>query len=286
MSETYCGKNCTECTQQEALSCPGCMAGPGGTCDLAKCCRQKGHKTCSTCSFSEKCHLFAQKDIMPRRRQMERDAKRAQEESLKQRAAFFSKWLWPLFWLVIPNTIANFMTNDTIVKLFPSLYLPGTILQTVSILAYGAILLKLSQEEDMYRLPGVLTLVSGALMGIFALFLGTPLSEAILFALPVAIANLVGEYTEISAHSSILSKIDGELSDHWMLLWKWTIGLYGATLGSILLAIISPILGLLVMLAALIGLFVVGILKLVYLYQTANVFSNYLCDSESGLGVN
>ena len=285
MSETYCGKSCTDCAHKESLSCPGCKSGPGTTCDLAKCCHKKGHETCATCSFSEKCHFQFQKDTMPQRRQAILQAKAAKAASLARRAAFFSKWLWPLFWLVIPSTIAGLLTNDTIVKIFPSLYLPGTILHTGSILAYGAILLKLSQEEDMYRLPAIFTLIRGALVGIFALFLGTPLSEAILLALPVAIANIVCEYMEISAHSNILSGLNGALSDRWTLLWKWTIGLYGATLGCILLAIISPILGLLVMLAALIGLFVVGILKLVYLYQTANVFSDHLRESESGLGL-
>ena len=286
MSETYCGKNCETCNHNESLSCPGCKAGPGGTCSLAKCCRQKGHEDCSTCSFSGACHLLSQKDMMPRRRQMEQDAKRAREESLKQRAAFFSKWLWPLFWLVIPSIIAGIMTNDTIIKYFPSLFVSGYILKAVTTITYGAILLRLSKEEDMYRIPGIAKLFSGSAIGICAVLFGITLSDALIFSLPIAILSLIGEYMEITAHSSILSNIDGELSDHWTLLWKWNIGLYGALLGSVLLVgIIGRLLCLLVLLAAGIGLVVVEILKLVYLYQTANVFSDLLRESESGLGL-
>ena len=285
MSETYCGKSCTDCAHKESLSCPGCKSGPGTTCDLAKCCRKKGHETCATCSFSEKCHFQFQKDPMPQRRQAILRDKAARAADLARRAAFFSKWLWPLFWLVIPNTIASIMTNDTITKYFPGLYQPGAILQAISTIAYGAILLLLSKEEDTYRLPGIFQIINGAVVGVFAVFFGISLSEALIFAIPIAILNLCGEYLEISAHSGILNKIDGELSDHWMLLWKWYIGLYGATLGSVVLLVIVPILGLLVLLAAVIGLLILSILKLVYLYQTANVFSDHLRESESGLGL-
>ena len=51
--------------------------------------------------------------------------------------------------------------------------------------------------------------------------------------------------------------------------------MYGAMLGSILIIVIIPILGLLVTLAAAIGLIVVSILKLVYLYRTAKLFRDY-----------
>ena len=58
MSNTYCGKNCNECTLKEELNCPGCLAGPGamgGGCELAACCRTKGHENCSTCGFRVNC---------------------------------------------------------------------------------------------------------------------------------------------------------------------------------------------------------------------------------------
>lgn len=69
MAETYCGKSCLECGQKDVLNCPGCKAGPGkqygGDCELAKCCRSKGHQECSTCGFNGNCGTLRSKDRMP-----------------------------------------------------------------------------------------------------------------------------------------------------------------------------------------------------------------------------
>lgn len=56
---------------------------------------------------------------------------------------------------------------------------------------------------------------------------------------------------------------------------EWYIGMTLGLLGSILLMLIIPILGLLVALVTAIGTIVVSILKLVYLYRTAKVFREY-----------
>ena len=62
--------------------------------------------------------------------------------------------------------------------------------------------------------------------------------------------------------------------------WRGSGGCFGNGLllglfGCIFLALISAILGLLAMLADAIGLLVVGIVKLVYLYRTAKRFREY-----------
>ena len=70
-------------------------------------------------------------------------------------------------------------------------------------------------------------------------------------------------------------ELDPELAGKWRLLWKWWIGLLLGLFGCIFLALISAILGLLAILADAIGLLVVGIVKLVYLYRTAKRFREY-----------
>ena len=69
--------------------------------------------------------------------------------------------------------------------------------------------------------------------------------------------------------------LNPELAGKWRLLWKWWIGLLLGLFGCIFLALISAILGLLAILADAIGLLVVGIVKLVYLYRTAKRFREY-----------
>lgn len=101
------------------------------------------------------------------------------------------------------------------------------------------------------------------------------LSPVSLFIIPAMIVSLVGEYNEYSAHAEVVGDVAPVLSDKWTGLWKWYIGMTLGLLGSILLMLIIPILGLLVALVTAIGTIVVSILKLVYLYRTAKVFREY-----------
>lgn len=284
MTETYCGKTCDSCTYKQNLNCEGCKAGPGrqnsGDCEVALCCRGKGHESCETCGFNGNCGTLRRRDNIPeyRQRKFEEDSDRSAK--LARRAPFLGKWLWLLFWLVIPSALSGFMTNDNVVESFPNLYLPGQILSGLCSLAYGLILLKLSSEDEGYHKAGLCYLVGASVAAVGVLIkLGN--SEAklpLLVTLPVVIVEMVGYYREVNAHADVLSGVDNILSEKWRILWKWYIGMLGAIVGSIIVVLISPFLGLLVMLAGIIGTIVVNIMKLVYLYRTAKLFREYQID--------
>ena len=281
MAETYCGKTCAQCAQKAALNCPGSKTGPGrsfgGDCELAKCVRNKSHETCDTCISRANCGTFRGRDSMPdhRLRRMEADEQR--KAAIARRATVLGKWLWILFWLIVPSEIAGLMTNENVVRLIPALYYPGEILAALCHLAYGGILLRLAAEDDGYRSAGICSLIAGGVSILVALISGPGEAPAgsLLFTLPAAIVALVGEYKEFTAHSDVLADVDRELSEKWLLLWKWNIGLYGGLIGCMVVMLILPLLGALVMIASAIGLLVVGIMKLVYLYRTAQVFRAY-----------
>lgn len=281
MAETYCGKSCTDCTQKEALSCPGCKAGPGkqygSDCKLAKCCIEKGHQECATCGFNGSCGTLRGKNNMPDYRLKAIEAEKARMAAIAKRAPILGKWLWILFWLIIPSTAASLMTNKTIVGWIPSVFMPGLVLSAICSLVYGVILIRLASEEERYKTAGICALVSGAVSVLIACISGGAEAPTwtLLFSLPAAIISFVGEYNEFTAHSIVLNGLDNDQAEKWTFLWKWYIGMYGAVLGSILLIVVTPVLGLLVMLAAAIGLAVVGIVKLVYLYRTATLFKAY-----------
>ena len=93
--------------------------------------------------------------------------------------------------------------------------------------------------------------------------------------IPTLVIAYVGEYQEFCAHAEVLEGADNDLSGKWRTLWKWYIGSFAALFGSILLMVIIPVLGMLAMLAAVITMVVVGILKLVYLYRTAQRFRSH-----------
>lgn len=280
MAETYCGKSCGECPRKEELSCPGCMAGPGrpfgGDCELAHCVRNKGHETCETCIFKGNCGTLRNRDQIPFYRIRKNEAEARQKAAIARRAPVLGKWLWLLFWLVVPSFIASMMSHEITVRLAPGLFLPGQILSAVCSLVYGAILIKLGTEEDHYRTAGICLMIAGAIVGALAIISG-PEAEAwtLLFTVPAAVIGFYGEYHEYHAHAAVLSVADDGLSAKWDTLWKWYAGLILGLVGCLLVMLLFPLLAALAMLGAAIGLIVCAVLKLVYLYRTAKVFREY-----------
>lgn len=287
MAETYCGKSCVECPQKELLNCPGCKQGPGrrfnGDCELAICVMDKGHETCGTCSFMSTCVKQRNCAGMPEERIRRREAEAARKAEMAGHAPVLGKWLWVLFWLIIPSSVASIMSNQTLVQYVPGLYLPGQILNAICSVAYGIFLLKLAPIENTYKKAGICVLITGAVSGVIAIVTGAAgLTQVptwtLLLSIPAIIVALVGEYYSFCAHADVLDGIDQELSEKWRKLWKWYIGVFLGLFGGIVIMLILPIIGVLALLAAAIGIVVVGIQKLVYLYRTAKIFREYPAD--------
>lgn len=287
MAETYCGKSCDECSHKELLNCPGCKAGPGrqfdGDCELAKCCREKGHETCDTCGFNRSCTTLQRRDQQPQYRRMKIESEQRQKELLANRALILGKWLWILFWLVVPATIAGIMKTENVMNVSPGIYLTGQILNAVCSIAYGTILLKLSSVEDRYHIAGICTLITAGVSILIAFLFGASKAPtwSLIITLPAAVVGLIREYNEYNAHSSVLMGADNELSEKWTNLWKWFIRCTLGMIGSVVLVLIAPILGAILLIVASIGTVIVSIAKLVYLYRTAKVFREYSVDGFS-----
>lgn len=281
MAETYCGKSCAECAQKEQLNCPGCKTGPGrqfgGDCELAKCIRDKGHETCDTCSYKGNCGTLRSRDHMPDYRRRKIEAEEMRKAAIAKRAPILGKWLWIIFWLIIPSTIGSLMANETTSEILPGLFMPGQIINAICSLTYGAILLKLGSEEDRYHTAGICALIAGAANAVTAIVNGASEGATwiLILTIPAAIVALVGEYNEYMGHSAVLSGVDNELSEKWETLWKWYIGLFLGMFGCIILMLIISVLGALALIGAAIGILVVSVMKLVYLYRTAKIFREH-----------
>ena len=280
MAETYCGKTCTECKKKEILSCAGCKQGPGritgGDCRIAKCCREKGHQECGSCGFCETCPKLRGREHMPEYRLKAIEAEKCLAAQIAERAPVLGRWLWILFWLIIPDTVAALLTNKPVVGWVPGLLIPGQILGAVSLFAYGIILLRLTPYEERYRTAGIFKLV-GALMNVLACipFFMKDAGWLLVFGLIAVVVNPVSQCCEFTAHGVALSMLDNKLADKWTTLTKWYIGIYCVLIAAILLPALIPLIGALLVLAAAIGLVVVSIMKLVYLYGTAKRFRDY-----------
>lgn len=281
MAETYCGKTCAECAMKEQLNCQGCKADPGrrygGDCELAKCVMEKGHETCGTCSFMGNCSKQRACTGMPEERMRRREAETARKAEVAQQAPILGKWLWIVFWLIIPNSVASVMTNQTIIQYFPGLNLPGRIITAICSAVYGFSMLKLASADLSYKKAGIFILITSAVSVLVALVTGTAQTPTwtLILTIPAAIMALIGEYHMYHANAAALEGVEDELSEKWCKLWNWNIGLYLGLFGCAVIMLILPLLGALALLAAAIGLAIVGILKLVYLFRTAKFFREY-----------
>ena len=273
MTKTYCGKDCEQCAFGKANGCPGCQNGPGGSgeCELAQCCRSKGHQSCDTCNFMQSCTTLHNREQLPIWRQQRRERREEEQQRIDRNAQLLGKWLWVLFWLIIPSAIGSLMTNDTILTLFPQLEVPGQIINILCSVAYMVILLKISPVERDYRTAGICYLL-GVVMATLVLVLIDAFLAVSILALPMVIVSIVAEYYEMHAHAAVLYGVDDELAAKWLKLWRWNLYTYGAMIASLVLMIVVAMLGLLVLMAAMIALIVVSICKLVYLYRTAKLF--------------
>lgn len=280
MAETYCGKSCAECVHKEELKCPGCRVGPGnrigGTCDLAKCCRAKGHETCETCSFQSNCGTLRRKESVPDDRRRKLAQSEEERAAIAKRAPILGKWLWILFWLFIPAEAASLFGNETIAQYIPFLGVLGQVVSGAVNIIYCLILIRLGSAESRYRHAGICALIAWALNLLAgALFGDAENVLSLLLTAPGAILALVGEYQEFAAHENALWGVDNTLSDKWGLLWKWNIGSYGALLGCAILILFAPVLAAIVVIGTAIAILVIHVVKLVYLYRTAKAFRSY-----------
>jgi hypothetical protein len=281
MAETYCGKSCADCTQKEQLNCPGCKIGPGrsigGECDIARCVRSKGHSTCSSCVFAGNCSTQRLRSETPAILRRKRAEERAMKEALAKRVPFFGKWFLVLFLLFIPNIISGIMTADVVKEIIPELFVLGQILGVVCNIGYAVILLIMSREEAYYSAAGLCGIVVCCMDALLTYFLSWPEPPvwALLLTLVFEGVGIYGIYSEFQGHASVLRDVNIELSEKWITLWRWYLGLMIGFLVSFVLGIPIPLFGIFGVFISLIGVLVVGIFRLVYLWQSADFLRNY-----------
>lgn len=281
MADAYCGKDCLSCDSREKLNCPGCKRGPGrsvwGDCELAKCCCDKGHETCETCSHISGCFTYRDREAAPYRRQVKAEQAAQQAASLKYRAQQMGKWLKFMFWLTIVGLVFNFMGLDFVKKAFPALGIVGAIGDFLVAILSGYCLWQLRDLTDRYRIAG-LGLMGLTVFNVFYELLQTNSSMRVIgfvFGVITVGFGIICKYNEIHAHSEMLAGIHDELAQKWLKLWKWIVALYAAIFGSIVLIFI-PFLAAIVLLVSAVCSIVVSVYEMVYLYYSYKVCEDHL----------
>lgn len=275
--ESYCGKDCESCTWKERLRCAGCEEGMGrrfsGPCEIAACCREKGHQRCDTCGHVSGCPPWAGRDEVPARELRRREAERARQETLAEQAPILGKWLWLLFWLVVPREAGGLLAA-LLGLVFPWMNGLGTVLVLVCALASAFFFWKLGPARQGYRAAALCQLAI-VVLNVPGQFLPEGHPALTVIGLGVIGLGLYRNYHAYSAHAQALDEVDSALAEEWRRLWKYTVWDMCGIAASILLLLMIPVLGLLLVLACSLGLLVLAVLEMVCLWRTAKVFREY-----------
>lgn len=268
MSDTYCGKSCTDCSYREELNCHGCKLGPGrdmsNECDLASCCRMKGHKTCDTCEIKPRCGKYINKSKAPKERIEKNKADNARKESLVTLAELLSDKVKILFWILILTNVFSILSGvilseDSVVSI---------IVECILSAFYGIVLILISKADRKFFISGILLIVSN-FISITANFVMDGSRGTVIFVSIIAsVIGLVAEYNEFMGHSDVVMAYDGNMSEKWFKIWYWYLF---AVIGSI----IGLFIGTIVLIIAAIAILILGILKIIYIYQTAEIYRQY-----------
>lgn len=276
--ENVCGKSCESCTWKEQLNCGGCREDMGkpftGPCNIAACCRERGHEGCGTCTSFSLCSRRAQRDDIPRLELQRREGEADKQRRLAEAAPLMGKWVSLMFWLVIPIELASLMTADFVTQAYPAAETAGTALRFLCGLAYALFLWKLTPVLRDYR-TAALCQLAVTLMDLVLLVLPGDSALILLLGIPSLIVSFYGSYMEFFTHAQAVEPLDADLAAGWRKLWKLLL----LSLGALVLLFFSMFMGAFVMvLAALaaVGLAIYyAVTRMIYLWRTAKLFRNW-----------
>lgn len=276
--ENVCGKSCESCAWKARLNCSGCREDMGkpftGPCGIAACCRERGHERCGTCTSFSLCSRRAQRDDIPRMELQRREGEADKQRRLAEDAPLMGKWVWWMFWLVIPMELASLMTADFVTQAYPAVGTAGRALELLCSLAYALFLWKLTPVLRDYRTAALCHLVV-TVMSLVLLVLPEKPALVLLVGIPSIAVSFYGSYVEFFTHAQAVEPLDADLAAGWRKLWKLLL----LSLGSLVFLFFSMFMGPFVMvLAALaaVGLAIYyAVTRMIYLWRTAKLFRTW-----------
>lgn len=280
--DTYCGKSCDSCAHREILDCRGCKDGPGKrfteNCDIAKCGRGRNVYACERCGDYYYCSTIRRMDKIPLTRVEERKREEARLARINAVAPYGAKWFLVMFWLAIVLEVCGIFTSIELFSKFEILVNSAKITETVFVLGYGAVMLRLSKFESRFTAAGVLTIITG-LISLLMWYLEKMVvleNWAPILILPASILGLISTYNEYTACADIVYTTSNDCYMNWLLLRKLYFGAMIGYIACIVLLIIAPVIGLIGLVVCSVIIIVMRVRRLVDLRRTMLAFRYYL----------
>lgn len=277
MCESYCGQDCNKCEKREEFQCSGCKQGPGkynpSKCDLANCCQNKGHESCKTCTLSNSCHMLHRRGYVVEAMLARQKAEAQCDLQEGEKSKFLGKCFTALFVVMVFAIV-----NSILSGVMPVLEVPTTIIDAIRWIANAVILLIMSRYSDHYKSSAICLLIAELGEIVLWFFIGdeTP-AWSLLISIPLAIMGIYSVFQTCQGHSEVLCSTNSTLSSKWNRMYCFKMYVLIATIVCTLLVFIPVLnviaaLGLVVV--AIAGV-IVGVLEIVYLYQSMKHFRDY-----------
>lgn len=267
---SVCGRDCGHCCGWKDFGCKGCGASKGepvwGTCRVAACCEARGVDRCGDCVLESSCVLRA--ECMGRMDQTVGERR----ERLKTEAPILGKWFGVLFWMLILWQGIGFLTGESFLGRVRAVFLAGAVLRLAAAAGMVFALWRLSAVNRRYQVAAWLyafTILGNLPAQLAAGEAGT---GATLLSVVAGIAGIFYCYMLCTASAEVLEGVNRQLGRPWRLLWKWNAGLLLGTVGTMLIVLAIPSLGLIVMLAAMVGVWIIMVAELVLLHRAGKAF--------------
>lgn len=268
MAESYCLKSCSDCGRE---GCSGCKTGGfAGQCEIARCCKEKNHESCDSCTRSLYCPTRTGRDQMPEK--IFAMQRREAELAVKYRAdaEILAKWVKTIFWFMIAGIPLG------VLEMIPALgkVMPLITMALSCVVCYCYYRMKIVDE-------GFGVVAGLYLAGILMITVSSYLPEGkflnVVLSLVSGVCGLILIKYVCNTFRNALSGINREMSEKWENQWMlYKIGLF-TLLGCLVVAFI-PVLNILAAIAILVALVLllfVMIREYVYMWQTAKVCGEF-----------
>lgn len=182
-----------------------------------------------------------------------------------------------LFWIYLISLILD--TGTVICRNLQTSYsiIKGAYIFFTAV--YGIVLLGMASENRNYKKAGIFALVTTA-VSVLTTFVFPDKGIGALYMIMLfggAVIGILRDYNEYMAHSRLIYEKSSTLSDKWYGLWRKYISFMIVMLVSAIVSFILPWLAAIAFIVfpvASIGIVVLEVLKIIYLYRTSELLTD------------
>lgn len=269
---SYCGESCVNCQERACGKCAGCKVESGaaysGSCPVAACAERKGYISCGVCSQKGYCAILRE----CRRQREERHGVTKQGRIRGMQVPVGGPFSGEKYANNAFFAHLKFLIVLTVVHIVVGLFLESAILELAYNIAYAVTLIKMSvMNERFWKAGSLMLLFYGIDVALYFIQM-IPGIAGLLPVLAVSVVQLAVTFlallNEVRGYAELLEGMrQYDLGAKWRMLPIYEAVLAGVGLVVVLGANYSNMFGLMLF-PVLIGGFVIGIMKISYLYKT------------------